>query len=237
MASDAQIKANQANAQKSTGPISEAGKAKSSHNAVKTGLTGHTIVLPTDDVAAYERHIDRFFNDYDPADDEERTLVQWIADTEWRLLRIASLESGIYAIGRRALAAELTDEQDPAVRAALIEAQIFVNYRKDLSNLALQEARLSRQRDARMAELKGLQDGRKERFRRDMQQAADQWECAKKLDVPYDPAQFGFEFTIGDVERHLDVIYAKNFLRGEGRRFTEEGYRAVMSRGKDEEAA
>jgi hypothetical protein len=148
-----------------------------------------------------------------------------------------SLESGIYAIGRRTLAAEFADEQDPAVRAALIEAQIFVNYRKDLSNLALQESRLSRQRDLRMAELKQLQDGRKERFRRDMQQAASQWECAKKLDVPYDPEPFGFEFTVGDVERHLDVIYAANFLRGEGRRFTEEGYRAFMSQGKDEEAA
>jgi hypothetical protein len=237
MASDSQIKANQANAQKSTGPTSEAGKARSSHNAVKTGLTGHTVLLPSDDVAAYERHIARFFNDYDPADDGERTLVQWIADTEWRLLRIASLESGIYAIGRRALAAEFADEADPSVRAALIEAQIFLTYRRDLSNLALQEARLSRQRDARMAELKELQNGRKERFRRDMREAADHYESAEKLGVPYDPERFGFEFTIEDVEAHLEVVFAKNFLRGRDRRFTEESYREFIAGGKDDEAA
>jgi hypothetical protein len=42
MSSNAQIEANQRNAQFSTGPTSEAGKAKSSLNAVKTGLTGRT---------------------------------------------------------------------------------------------------------------------------------------------------------------------------------------------------
>jgi hypothetical protein len=54
MATPAQIDANRANAQLSTGPSSPEGKAKSSHNALKTGLTGRTILLPTDDVAAYQ---------------------------------------------------------------------------------------------------------------------------------------------------------------------------------------
>ena len=38
MISEAQVNANRANAEKSTGPTSEAGKAKVSQNAVKTGL-------------------------------------------------------------------------------------------------------------------------------------------------------------------------------------------------------
>jgi hypothetical protein len=41
--SDARLAANRANAQHSTGPTTPEGKAKSSHNAVKTGLTGRTI--------------------------------------------------------------------------------------------------------------------------------------------------------------------------------------------------
>src|SRR6185437_6194490 len=41
--SEAQLAANRANSQLSTGPTSEAGKAKSSLNAVKTGLTGRTV--------------------------------------------------------------------------------------------------------------------------------------------------------------------------------------------------
>jgi hypothetical protein len=50
--SAAQLAANRANAEKSCGPKTAAGKFTSSHNAVKTGLTGRTILLPTDDVAA-----------------------------------------------------------------------------------------------------------------------------------------------------------------------------------------
>jgi hypothetical protein len=51
--SDARLNANRANSQFSTGPKTEEGKAKSSLNAVKTGLTGRTVFLPTDDIHAY----------------------------------------------------------------------------------------------------------------------------------------------------------------------------------------
>src|SRR4051794_16525999 len=100
MSSDAQIHANQANAQLSTGPKTPEGKTKSSLNAVKTGLTGRTVLLPGEEAAAYKEHIQRFFDEYKPCSDAEATLVQSVANTEWRLLRIPSLEMGIYALGR-----------------------------------------------------------------------------------------------------------------------------------------
>src|SRR5947207_15068194 len=43
MSSPKQIEANRANSLLSTGPTSPAGKAKASHNAVNTGLTGRTV--------------------------------------------------------------------------------------------------------------------------------------------------------------------------------------------------
>jgi hypothetical protein len=55
--SEIQLTANQENAQLSTGPKSQSGKAISSMNAVKTGLTGRTVLLPSDDVAAYQTHL------------------------------------------------------------------------------------------------------------------------------------------------------------------------------------
>ena len=74
MATEAQISANQKNAQLSCGAVTPEGKNRSSHNAVKTGLTGQTVLLPTDNVAAYESHIERIHKQFEPANAEERTL-------------------------------------------------------------------------------------------------------------------------------------------------------------------
>ncbi|MBV9780036.1 MAG: hypothetical protein JOY62_08680, partial [Acidobacteriaceae bacterium] len=139
MSTHAQIQANSVNGQLSIGPKTPEGKAKSSLNAVKTGLTGRTVLLPSDDAAAYQKHVQRFFDQYKPAGDEESALTQSLADTEWRLLRIPSLEMGIYAIGRLELSKQFEHEEDPQVRASLIEAQVFLTYRKDLNNLSIQE--------------------------------------------------------------------------------------------------
>ncbi len=161
-ASEAQLAANRANAQSSTGPKSEQGKLASSHNALKTGLTGRTIVLPTDDVAAYQSLVALINQKFAPANDIEQHLTQTIADTEWRLLRIPTLESGLYALGRHELAADCAHEPDPQLRATMLEAHIFRTYQKDLRNLALQERRLRNQLKQDTAELRRLQQERLE---------------------------------------------------------------------------
>src|SRR6478672_1243349 len=88
MASSQQLAANRANAQLSSGPTSSEGKAKVSHNALKTGLTGRTVLLPSDDVAAYQAQVARIFQQFAPASNEEKRLTQSLADTLWRLDRI-----------------------------------------------------------------------------------------------------------------------------------------------------
>ena len=170
--SEARLNANRANAQHSTGPKTDEGKAKSSMNAVKTGLTGRTVLLPSDDAAIYQQHLDRHFAELAPATDKEKALVQTVADTEWRLLRIAPLEASIYAIGRLELADQFADHPDPASREALILGKIFMTYRKDLTNLALQERRLRNQRKADIAELHELQKERLEKAAREAKKPA-----------------------------------------------------------------
>ena len=49
MASQKQIEANRRNAQRSTGPASELGKAVAKFNALKHGMTADTAVLPYED--------------------------------------------------------------------------------------------------------------------------------------------------------------------------------------------
>jgi hypothetical protein len=62
-------------------PTSESGKATSSLNALKTGLTGRTVLLPAGDAALYEAHLARFQQRYQPVGDQELALVQSLADT------------------------------------------------------------------------------------------------------------------------------------------------------------
>jgi len=206
MSSAAQIAANQKNAQLSTGPASETGKAKSSLNAVKTGLTGRTVLLPGEDAALYELHVSRFIERYKPATDEERTIVQSLADTEWRLMRIPSLEMGIYALGRLEFA-ELLSNEDGAVRQQLIEAKIFLTYQRQLNNLSVQENRLRRQRVKDNAALSELQEKRKRQTQARLDEAARQYAKAvhEGRHDRWEPEYFGFEFSLGQIEvRALD---------------------------------
>src|SRR6516162_7118264 len=119
MASAAQIAASRINGALSHGPTSETGKTTSSLNALKTGLTGRTVLLPSEDAALYEAHLAQFQQRYQPVGDQELALVQSLADTEWRLARIPSLEMGIYALGRLEFA-ELFPDQEEGVRKQLI---------------------------------------------------------------------------------------------------------------------
>ena len=144
--SAAQLAANRSNAQLSTGPRTQAGLAKSSKNALKHGLTGQTVLLDTDDIAEYERHVAEYFNDLSPVGQVETDLVISIAQTMWRLKRIPSLEEGIFALGELELAAQF-EHHDPALRASLIRAAVYLKYEKQIRNLQLQETRLKRRWD------------------------------------------------------------------------------------------
>jgi hypothetical protein len=236
MSSEAQITANRANAQLSTGPITEAGKAKSSHNAVKTGLTGRTILLPTDDRDVYLQHITRFFTKYQPVTEDEKALTQSVADTEWRLVRIPSLESGIYANGRSRLADAFADESDPAVRAARIEAQVFQDCRRDLSNLALQEARLRRMRDADMAALKEMIQTRRAKHSNDFASAGVTRQQVINAGNEFDPTLFGFEFTNEELAAHEEMRQAQYFAQGGYSKLSATEYKRYMKRRNEDKS-
>ncbi|MBV8834797.1 MAG: hypothetical protein JO108_36855 [Acidobacteriaceae bacterium] len=206
MSTQIQINANRENAKLSTGPHTPEGKSNSSLNALRTGLTGRTVLLPSDDLAAYQAHVDRFISAHQPATDHERALVQSIADTEWRLLRIPTLEAGIYALGRIEFAAEFASEQDPAVRAALVEAKTFLTYNRQLNNLSIQERRLRNQLVDDLTEIRDLQEEREAQARADLTRAVTVYEETRRTGDDFDPAEFGFEFSMDEVEERLAYL-------------------------------
>jgi hypothetical protein len=117
--SDARLAANRENAQKSTGPTSPEGKAKSRLNAVKCGLTGNTVLFATDDFVRYSAHIASYETQFQPVGPEETALVQSIADTRWRLNSIPGLEFAILAIGSVNVIEEHPHLGEPGAATAL----------------------------------------------------------------------------------------------------------------------
>jgi SEC-C motif len=96
MSSAAQFAANQANARLSTGPISENGKAISSHNNLRHGFRSQTVLLPGDDPAAYEALLADLTEYYAPQELIETRFVREMTDADWRLRRLREhLESAI----------------------------------------------------------------------------------------------------------------------------------------------
>ncbi len=90
---------NRRNAEKSTGPVTEAGKLKSSLNGFKHGLTGQRMVLHEHEVEPYHRLCRALNADYNPQTEIEKQLVQHIADANTRLNRIAAIESNLFSVG------------------------------------------------------------------------------------------------------------------------------------------
>jgi hypothetical protein len=187
--SERRLAANRANAQLSTGPTTSEGKAVSSRNAVKTGLTGRTVLLPSEDAADYEAHIERFREELKPVGARETQLVQNLADTQWRLDRIPNLETGLFALGRLRYADLFEDKGDPQIRAALLDAHILMTEAKHFKNLHLQESRLRRQYRQDLQELKELQAQRQQE-----KEEAEERTRIPKTTVAH-AAPNGFEFT------------------------------------------
>ena len=94
-----QIRANRANAKKSTGPRTQKGKARSSQNALKHGLLANDAVLPGEDPADFDRHLRSFEDTYLPRNRVEKEIVRQIADVAWRMQRLSRIETAVIAAG------------------------------------------------------------------------------------------------------------------------------------------
>lgn len=210
--SPAKLAANRANSQLSHGPTSAEGRAKSCLNAVKTALTGRTVLLPADDAAAYEQHVLAYTNELRPLTQRECDLVQSIADTAWRLKRIPALEMAIYAQGHVEFVDNFNNYETSA-RPSMIELHTYLTYEKQLRNLQLQEARLARRYQKDTAELRTIQRERDQREQVDLDAAAKLYLAAKHDKQPFNPADRGFEFSIEEIETYLEGVRAANITR------------------------
>lgn len=151
MVTEKQIAANRENAKKSTGPRTPEGKAISSGNAIKHGLTAtKRVVLADEKQEQFEAMREHLIDEMQTGTALEKILVEEIAAIAWRLRRAARIERDMMSEDLRQAAADRRDEQgddaDGRGECGLFGEQIGKRFIEDESyaNLGRYEMRLRR---------------------------------------------------------------------------------------------
>jgi len=92
MSSTAQILANRQNAEKSSGPVTAAGKARVSQNASKLGLFSVANFVRPEEQGIFAEFETGYLAELAPDSSLEQTLAREIIHAAWRLRRCADLE-------------------------------------------------------------------------------------------------------------------------------------------------
>ena len=142
MATEKQIAANRANAAKSTGAKTPAGKAIVSQNATRHDLLAKSFVLKRECSSRFKTFVESFYAEYNPSTPTETALVDTMATARWRLIRMSNLEAAIID-HEYALDSESADLTTPARATLAYRRATDAGRSIELMNRA--EARLQQQ--------------------------------------------------------------------------------------------
>jgi len=193
---------NRQNAAHSTGPVTIEGKRRASLNALRHGLTGQTVVLPSDDIAAYEETCRQYHDELKPVGLHETDAVQTIADTRWRLHRIRAMENNLFSLGFQEHSASVPTD-DPVIHSALAQAKAVQANADVLVRLSLYEQRLNRTLAQAKAELADLQEKRRPKEQAFWNAAAIR-KMKSALGEPWQPEDDGFVFSNRELTTWID---------------------------------
>ena len=96
MASDKQIEANRINSQKCCGPTSPEGRARSSQNALKSGIYSKAEVTRNESCEEYQALADAFHARFAPAAPEEVCQVDDLIRQEWLSRRYMRADTALW---------------------------------------------------------------------------------------------------------------------------------------------
>ncbi|MBV8905686.1 MAG: hypothetical protein JOZ22_18800 [Acidobacteriia bacterium] len=224
--SAAQLAANRSNGALSHGPVTPEGKRRSSLNALRHGLTGRVVVLPSEDLNLYRSFSAGYITALEAKGPVEIGLAQNAADHQWRLNRARSFEEGLLAEayfeepGDIHISVEVHDapaSADPqpagespieAVHESFAAARAFRQHSHSLLNLTLYEQRLQHMLERALNQLRKVQTARIAREQEQAKQAEAQMEQAidllnlhKTEGQPFNPQEFGSVFSKDQIEQ------------------------------------
>jgi hypothetical protein len=85
------------NGAKSRGPVTAAGRARSSRNATRHGFTSnHMVLLNCENPTEFQRVLDEYLLMYRPSSAIERSLVNEMVAAHWRIRRLWTIETALF---------------------------------------------------------------------------------------------------------------------------------------------
>ena len=155
MASPAQIIANQANSQHSTGPRTAAGKARVSRNAVRHGLTARHLVIREDEHEQFDALESSLATELDPQGALETITFQELLHAAWNLQRFRRIEAEVSTgASEDFTAGHITAVLDRLTRYQARAQRAFYKAQAELrilqTNRALRARKLTGEEDARV---------------------------------------------------------------------------------------
>ena len=156
-------------------------------NALRHGLTARVVVLPSEDMAAYKAFSTEIVDSLDAQTPVERQFAQTVADNQWRINRIRSIEDGMLGMGHFEDAGNI-DFPNSEIHAAMTAARAFRAGSQAFVNLSIYEQRLHRSLKEALRQLKEIQTERREREKAEMDDAIRLLKTQQMKGLPHEPA-------------------------------------------------
>ena len=163
MSSTRKQEAARRNGAQSKGPVTLEGKAASSLNSMRHGLTGSILVLTNEDRSRFQQFLQDHIQRFQPADAVELNLVEEMCAAAWRQRRCWAIETALLDLEMVKQDAEIEkifDTIDETTRLALAFKGLADNS-GSLALLGRYESRFRRQYEKAFQQLRLLQQERR----------------------------------------------------------------------------
>jgi hypothetical protein len=155
------------NGAKSNGPVTEEGKAISSRNSLRHGLSSARVVLPHESQEEFDHLEAGIAKHFNPVSELERELVHEMAAARWRLRRVEDMEAALFQKFFREQQEALGAEADPvAIRQA---AYVELAESKSFRILSRHQSQLRRAYEKAWKEIEALKAQRREENQTNLQ--------------------------------------------------------------------
>ncbi len=203
MATEKQIRANRANALRSTGPRTEEGKRKVRMNSIKHSFAGLTVVVPEHEAEAYSNHFKRFRDEYKPVGPTEEFLCQSLADLSYSTQQMRSQSTTMQTLAGNQ-SHESHETATPEINAVASQARHVDLYARRNDLLGTYEARKMRLFEKTRNQLIQIQKERKAQQEEELAEAIILRVSSLSKKIAWHPSENGFVYSLAEIDKKIE---------------------------------